>query len=180
MLCRTSVSWRPESGSPGGELGGRPRPREGGDFKARGHFESNGLQNVTLCSTSRPGRSTSRRRVNHSLVQTRSSKYNYFAAPHFVVYWAFTDLGRCPTFACAPGPPVGAVLTVRSRIEVRAVLHSAARCLSLGPPATNKKILEDEWPSRHYRVLFANHGRSTTQLGTVAWVRQPARWLSSE
>jgi hypothetical protein len=33
---------------------------------------------------------------------------------------------------------------------------SAARCLSLGPPATNEKILEDELPSRHYRVLFAD------------------------
>src|ERR1700680_2991421 len=53
---------------------------------------------------------------------------------------------------------------------------SAARCLSLGPPATNEKIFEDELPSRHYRVLFANHGCSTTQLATVPWVRQPARW----
>jgi hypothetical protein len=52
---------------------------------------------------------------------------------------------------------------------------SASRCLSSGPPATNEQILENELPSRHYRVLLSNHCCSTPQLATVAWVRQPAR-----
>jgi hypothetical protein len=58
-----------------------------------------------------PRRSTSRRRVNDSPVQTRSTKYDYFAAPYLVSYWhiasfrygaAIRSLSKPGGHACAP------------------------------------------------------------------------------